>query len=145
MTVLKTLALCLALAAAPAAAVAQASPASVLTLTFPGLKTPSGVLFVAVFDSAEGWSANRSVRSAVAAGGDAAPTARVEGLAPGRYGVKVFQDLDGDGRMDVNPFGLPLEPYGFSRDARPNMGPPAFEDAAFVVAAGDNAQAIVLH
>jgi uncharacterized protein (DUF2141 family) len=147
MTSLKTLALCAVLALAPAAAFAQTAPASdaALTLTFPQLKTPSGMLLIAVYDSAEGWSANKSVRVAMAPGADAVPTARLEGLTPGRYGVKVFQDLNGDGRMGINPFGLPVEPYGFSRDARPNMGPPSFEDAAFVVTAGDNAQAIVLH
>jgi len=46
-------------------------------------------------------------------------------VPPGTYAVAVFQDLNGNGRLDRTPLGLPLEPYGFSNDAgrlrRPNF------------------------
>ena len=46
--------------------------------------------------------------------------------------------------MAVNPFGVPAEPYGFSRDAAGAMGPPVWADAAFEVTAGANTQTITL-
>jgi len=32
----------------------------------------------------------------------------------GRYAVQVYQDLDGNGQLNLSPRGLPLEPVGFS-------------------------------
>ena len=68
----------------------------------------------------------------------------ITGLAPGRYAIKAFHDVDGDGRMGTNPFGMPTEPYAASNNARGNMGPPAWSDAAFEVPAGETAQSITI-
>jgi uncharacterized protein (DUF2141 family) len=53
---------------------------------------------------------------------------RFEGLAPGRYAVAVFQDVNGNGELDRRPPGLPTEPYGFSNDVG-RFAPPSFERA----------------
>ena len=58
------------------------------------------------------------------------------GLKPGRYAVRAFHDVDGDGKLSVNPFGAPTEPVAFSNNARPMMGPAAWTDAAFEVGPG---------
>ncbi|HJV40568.1 DUF2141 domain-containing protein [Caulobacter sp.] len=131
-----------ALAIAPAARAQEAL--GELTLTFPALATKSGAVMIAVYDSAQGWSAGKAVRVAMASAGDAEPSAKIVALPPGTYAVRAFQDVDGDGKMGKNPFGLPTEPYGFSRDAVGDMGPAKFDDAAFEVKAGANAQALHL-
>ena len=51
-------------------------------------------------------------------------------LPAGRYALSVFHDENGNGKLDANVAGIPLERYGFSRDARGPMGPPSFADAA---------------
>lgn len=130
------------LAVAPAARAQQAL--GDLTLTFPALSAKSGMVMIAVYDSQEGWAAGKAARFAMASAADAEPTARIPGLPPGTYAVRAFQDVDGDGKMGKNPFGLPTEPYGFSRDAVGNMGPATFDDAAFQVKAGANVQAMHL-
>ena len=56
--------------------------------------------------------------------------------------MKAFHDVNGNGRMDSNPFGMQTEPYAFSNDAKGQRGPAAWADAAFTVTAGDNAQSI---
>ena len=61
----------------------------------------------------------------------------------GDYAVKSFHDVNGDGRMNTNPFGMPTEPYAFSNNARGNMGPATWEQAHFTVE-GDTAQTISL-
>jgi uncharacterized protein (DUF2141 family) len=63
-------------------------------------------------------------------------------LKPGTYAIKAFHDLNGDGKMNTNPFGIPTEPYAFSNDASGVMGPPGWTDAAFEVKAGANRQTI---
>ncbi len=145
MTLSKTLLAGLAFAALAAAPAARAQEAlGDLTLSFPGLATKSGKVMIAVYDSAQGWAAGKAARVAVASASDAEPSAKIQALPTGTYAVRVFQDIDGDGKMSKNPFGLPTEPYGFSRDAMGAMGPPTFDEAAFEVKAGANAQALHL-
>ena len=68
----------------------------------------------------------------------------VKDLPPGRYAIAVFQDLNGNGKLDQSFFGVPKEPYGFSRDAEGSgLTPPGFEAAA--VSLGDEPQALTIH
>ena len=131
-----------------AAALALAAPLPALagqpalTLHFAGVQAHQGKVLIAVYDEA-GWTNGKPVRVGMADAATADVTVTIEGLAPGRYGVKVFHDRDGDGKMGMNPFGMPLEPFGFSRDAMGVGGPPAWADAAFDVTA-DAVQTITL-
>ena len=62
------------------------------------------------------------------------PLARVlEGLAPGEYAVKLYHDVNGDGEMNTNPFGMPIEPFAFSNDAKGRFGPAKWDAAKFTV------------
>lgn len=42
--------------------------------------------------------------------------------------IRLFQDLDGDGELDKNVFGLPTEPFGFSNDPVIRFGPPSTQE-----------------
>lgn len=54
-------------------------------------------------------------------------------LPLGKYAVSAFHDINGSEKLDTNFVGKPVEPYGFSRDARGTFGPPLFEDAMIQV------------
>ena len=54
-------------------------------------------------------------------------------IPAGRYAAALLHDENRDGGMNTNFIGLPLEGFGFSRDARVLLGPPTFEAAAFEV------------
>ncbi|MDO8296228.1 MAG: DUF2141 domain-containing protein [Caulobacter sp.] len=132
------------LALSPVAAGARDEDGS-LTMFFDGISRREGVVLVALFDSKAAYDANTGpVRTLTmpAAGGDFAVT--LAGLAPGPYAVKAFHDRDANGRMNFNPLGMPLEPYGFSNNARAPFGPPPWRRAVFEVRPGGNAQAIRL-
>ena len=127
----------LSLIAAPLAALvlsaapALAEPTSTLTVTFePGART--GAVMVALYDARTytGGQALRGARLDVATG---QYTASFDGLEPGEYGIKAFHDVNGNGRMDTNPFGMPIEPYAFSNNAVGNMGPAGWDRARFTV------------
>lgn len=49
----------------------------------------------------------------------------------GTYAIKVFQDLDRDGKLKTGFMGAPDEPWGFSNDASGFIGPAEFSDAKF--------------
>lgn len=140
---LPTLAAAFILGFAAAAAQAGAASAADLTLTFKGLEKQTGaILFVLVNSEAAYDDKAAAVAQDMLAVSGGAVTTRLAGLAPGRYAIKAFHDLDGDGKMATNPFGMPTEPFAFSNNAEGMMGPPKWEAAAFEVKAGANVHAI---
>ncbi len=129
------------LAALLLAGAAAAEAAGSLTLTF-DTGTTDGHVMVAVYNSQSAFDGEGAPVRAVR--GKPGETLRVDGLAPGRYGIKAFHDVNGDGKLNMNPFGMPIEPYAFSNNARGHMGPAKWADAAFEVKAAGASQRLVL-
>ena len=123
----------LVMAATPIeAAVLQAEPSATLTIKVE-TAADTGKVMVAIYDSEaayEGGAPVRAVQLDTASGQDEAV---IEGLETGTYGLKAFHDVNGNGRMDTNPFGMPVEPYAFSNNAVGNMGPAKWDRARFDV------------
>ncbi|MGJ7609191.1 DUF2141 domain-containing protein [Variovorax sp. LT1R20] len=89
-------------------------------------------LYVALYSSATGFAGTALASQMVPMRAGAAQLV-FPGLAPGRYAVRVFADENGNGKLDTNLFGMPTERYGFSNDAKGNLGPPEFDAAAIGV------------
>jgi uncharacterized protein (DUF2141 family) len=51
----------------------------------------------------------------------------------GQHAIKVFHDVNANGKLDTNWMGIPNEPYGFGNDARGKFGPPSFEESAVTI------------
>ena len=116
----------------PQAASADTGKAS-LTVTVTDIVDHKGAISFGVFDEA-GYDADKAVNGGmIPVTGDTA-SLTLE-LPPGRYGIKLFHDVDGDGKMGMNPFGMPTEPYAFSNSAPAQFGPAKWDAAAFDVAA----------
>lgn len=114
-----------------------------LTLSVSGVRAGAGPVMVALFDES-GWAGEAAPVRAVEIPADGAVVRHVfEDLPAGAYGVRLYQDVDADGRLNANPFGIPIEPFGFSNNAPARFGPPGWDAAAFRVA-GDTAHAIAL-
>jgi len=62
----------------------------------------------------------------------------------GTYAIQTYQDINSNDKMDTSWFGFPLEPFGFSRDARPRLSKPRFAEVKFEVAPGMNVQTLHL-
>ena len=129
----------LLLSAAPA--LAQTADSKVVLTFETGART--GMVMVALYDSAsafDGGSARPVAATAVSASGSRV-VATFENLPAGDYAMKAFHDVNGDGEMNTNPFGMPVEPYAFSNNAVGNMGPGRWSVARFAVS-GETAQTI---
>lgn len=110
---------------------AVAEPNADLTVTFEtGVDT--GAVMVALYDAA-GYSGGQPVRALRLDVATGQRTASFTGLEPGEYGIKAFHDVNGDGQMNHNPFGMPTEPFAFSNNAVGNMGPAGWDRARFRV------------
>lgn len=121
------------LAATLALAATHASGAE-LTVNITDLRTREGALMVAVVDSVAGWddSSKAVARERVVPGADTL-TLRFPGLADGAYAVQVMHDENGNGKLDANFVGIPIEGYGFSNNPQV-MRRPTYDEARFELA-----------
>ena len=62
----------------------------------------------------------------------------------GTYAIQTYQDINSNDKMDTSWFGIPQEPFGFSRDAQPRLSKPRFSAVKFDVVAGTNVQTLHL-
>lgn len=113
-----------------------------LEVSFTNLVAPAGTIMLALFDSKVGYDSGAAPVRAIAipVTGETA-TATIPNVLHGRYGFKILHDVNGDGKMNTNPFGMPIEPFAFSNNAVGDMGPAPWEAAAFDIA-GPTAQTI---
>jgi uncharacterized protein (DUF2141 family) len=127
------------------AAIAQDGGAS-LSVSFTGIEEKEGAVMAVLFNSEDAYNGKGApVRQMMIKADTAEVSTLLEGLAPGRYAIKSFHDIDGDTKMGTNPFGMPTEPFAFSNNAVGNMGPAKWADAAFEVKAGSNSHSIEIN
>lgn len=94
-------------------------------------KADKGPVLAAVYGSADGWlKFSKAVQSGMAPASGAKTVLVLRDLPAGSYALSLYQDENGNGKLDTNLVGMPQERTGFSRDAQGNMGPPRFQDAA---------------
>lgn len=111
-----------------------ALPAQDLILRMNGIKQGKGDILIAVFNGADGFP-NETAKAvqllrAVPVNGKA--ELAVKKLPSGRYAVSLFQDTNGDGKLNTNIVGIPKEGYGVSNNAFNTFSAPAFKDASFL-------------
>lgn len=123
----------------PQAAAAEPAKAQ-LTLTVTNIKEHKGALSLGIYDAA-GYETDKAVDGgSIPVTGDTVTV--TFDLPPGQYGIKMFHDVDGDGKMGTNAFGMPTEPFAFSNSAPAQFGPAKWDAAKFDVAAPSTSHAI---
>jgi uncharacterized protein (DUF2141 family) len=141
----------LMMAGVAALALAAAAPAAAadLRVEISGVEEAKGKMMIALFDSEANFDADDDEEASIAAQAVDAKMPVTEtvftGLEPGPYALKIFHDVDGDGEIDTNFFGIPSEPWAFSNNASGTMGPPGWDDAAFDLTADGVTQSIELN
>ncbi len=133
-------------AAISLATVAQKPPATHLTIHVQLLARAHGELAYLIFNSADGFPGDRdkAIRHGflpVAAG---TQQMKIEAdLPPGTYAVSVYEDLNGNHKLDHNFLGIPTEPVGASNNPHPHFGPPGFGECSFHI--GTTSQTIFIN
>jgi uncharacterized protein (DUF2141 family) len=118
-------------ASVPAAsASASAKPVTRLTVRADALRNDRGIVFVALFDSEQGFDAKKPVRGGQARPANRSATVVFENVPVGKYAVSFIHDENENKTLDTNFLGIPTEGFGFSRNAMGAFGPPGFDDAA---------------
>ena len=124
---------------------AQAQSSTHVDINFRLAPNAHGQLAYLVFQSASGFpvDAGKAVRRDFVPVPDRAGEVHIGlNLQPGTYAISVYEDLNGNHKLDHNLLGIPREPVGASNNPHPRMGPPRFEDCAFRV--GSKAESITI-
>ena len=112
-----------------ASAVAHAAD---LSVSLQGVSSQQGKLMVGLYASEDAYKRKEPLQArALPANG--VRELVFKDLALGRYAIAVFHDENGNGKLDRDANGLPLEAYGFSRNPGTRYGPPAFADTAVLL------------
>jgi uncharacterized protein (DUF2141 family) len=54
-------------------------------------------------------------------------------LPNGEYAVAIYHDLNANRTLDKNILGIPKEPYGFSKNFKPGISAPEFDDCSIIL------------
>ena len=104
-----------------------------LTVVVDGIEKSNGKVLVAVYDSTRFMREALYYGKAKVENGAEEVTVVIENIASGQYAVSVFHDENDNGKLDAGTFGIPSEKYGFSNNAKGNMGLPVFQDCMITV------------
>jgi|SRR2546423_8945403 len=128
-----------------AAGSSQADSDATLTVMVQKVSSHGGDLRLAVYDRGH-WDDDDAppIKDEVVPADAPETTVTFQGLKPGIYGLKMFQDFNRNGKFDFTWLGLPAEKYGFSNDARAMFGEPSFDSAKFNLLPGPNTMTLHL-
>ncbi len=126
----------LALAAGSAALLTGAAgPGVKVTVTASDIRSAKGVVRACMTTDPKKVPRCRGVPGAHSAVVPAKGTVTLTftGVQPGKYAIALLHDENENGKADRALGMMPKEGFGFSRDAKVQMGPPKFGDAVFEV------------
>ncbi len=113
------------LAAVPTPARAEAC----VQVEVQNVRADTGVLMIAAYADAASFRKTPVAATQMKAG-TATMTVPLCGLAGASVALTLYQDLNGNGRLDTNAFGIPSEPWGASGKTGGAMTPPTWESSA---------------
>ena len=117
-----------------------------LQISLGNIKEAKGSIYVAVYDNESNFLIPEKVRDSkiVSVSNTGTMDIRFSNLPSGSYAISCFHDLNGNGKLDTNLFGIPLEPYGFSNNARPKFSAPNWAEVKFDLNKGKETQVLWL-
>lgn len=133
----RILAAAIVLAGGLAAAGADAQQGNMINVAVSGIRDNTGSIRCGLFNSADSFPKDGKEFMGVEvpiANGQA--TCTFNHVPAGTYAVAYFKAAPGQTKMNTGMFGMPRDPYGFSRNATIGMGPPSFNSAAYSYAGG---------
>ena len=127
-----------AMAAVSTATSAIASQAATLEVRVEGLRTPSGMVRLALCNSRTCYQSQMGFfRMADVPVQEEEVVISLPDLPPGEYALTMYHDENGNGTFDRSFIGFPEEGFGFSRDAKPVFEKPIYDSVVVTVGEDD--------
>jgi uncharacterized protein (DUF2141 family) len=116
--------------------------AAELVVVVDNIKEIKGSLYISAYNQKESFDANENYLSRKKISVDKNTlTINLGELPAGDYAIKCYQDVNDNGKIDMNGMGIPNEPYGSSGKSS-YFGPPSFSDAKFAL---ENNKTLQIH
>lgn len=125
-------------------AIAEDTSPTTLSLDVSNVEDFNGKLMIALFKGEDGWKTNKAADAKAVPAASETVSVEFHDISPGEYGIKIYHDVNSDGKLNLGNFGIPSEPYGFSNDAPVRFGPPSWKKAHFTIANGENTHTVTL-
>ena len=103
---------------------------AVLRVKVSNIEENKGEVFVWIFNSEQSYMKQEYAKKVVPVKSVNDLIAEIK-LPIGRYAISVYHDVNGDGELTTNFFGIPKEPYGFSNNPKTTIGPAKYDQAVF--------------
>jgi uncharacterized protein (DUF2141 family) len=105
--------------------------AGTLTISISNIKQ-SGKFYLSVHKSGDNFPDDKNiVARQVATCSGTTCVFQFSNLAYGQYAIALYQDVNGNEKLDTGTFGIPKEPFAFSNNFKPRFGGPNFEKCRF--------------
>ena len=99
-----------------------------LKVVITNINTQKGSIELGVFDNSKGFlSKGHEYRTHSQKVNGNTMTIIIKDLPKGTYAVSFFQDINSDGKCNINILARPTEPYGFSNNVKLKLFKPSFE------------------
>jgi uncharacterized protein (DUF2141 family) len=109
------------------------SAACTLRIHVDGLRSANGKVGSVIFKSPDGWPENTAKAFRHGPTNISPSTLKAdviwENLPPGKYGVALIHDENGNRKLDRNLFGIPKEGFGFANNPHVGLSSPPFSAA----------------
>lgn len=122
-----------------------------LKVTVTNIKAGQGTLYLRIYDTNSQWLSQEKdgprVTEIISLDQHKGATeiTKTFNLPEGIYAVTTLQDINNNGVMDRNGFGMPQEPVGGSDSGAKKNGPPTFEDSKFELKVKTEKTLVLVH
>lgn len=108
-----------------------------------GVVKSAGTIHIALFKGEKSWDSEDADSTAQVPAVPGTTVALLD-LPPGDYAFFIYDDVNGNGKLDKTWVGFPDEPYAFSNNVKLHLSKPSFADLKFTVSAQGANQVIQL-
>lgn len=105
-----------------------------ITVTIEGIENKKGMICIGLYHTKEKFPKIDQWFKGVVINADINGVAHTfDSITPGKYAIGAFHDENRNMLLDRNMLSIPTENYGFSNNVFGHLGPPEFEEAAFLI------------
>ncbi|MCE5332042.1 MAG: DUF2141 domain-containing protein [Bacteroidales bacterium] len=104
-----------------------------IEITFTGVKNVDGVIRIALYNGVDAYRAHEATKTLVVQSEKGEVTCSFDSVPTGKYILAAYHDENEDAKLNKGTFGIPIEGYAFSNNAKAVMGPPDPEKMLFEI------------
>lgn len=108
-----------------------------------GVVKSAGTVHIALFHDEKSWDSEDADSTVQVPAVPGTTVAQLD-LPPGDYAFFIYDDVNGNGKLDKTWLGFPDEPYAFSNNVKLGLSKPSFSELKFTVSAQGADQVIQL-